>query len=97
VDERKMRQQIRLGQQHEIGLLEHLRKMQRFLLTLGDRQRDDVERLTEVADGAEEIAAALDEEILGVAGVEMMQRALHELGIERSRPPHLDRLRSNAR
>ena len=45
------RQEIDLGQQHEIGLAEDRRVLQRLVFAFGNRQRDDVDVLAEVVDG----------------------------------------------
>ena len=65
VNLRQVRQQIDLGNQHEIGLQEHHRVFQRLVFALGDRQRDDVGLLAEVVDGrAHQVADVFDEQVI---------------------------------
>jgi hypothetical protein len=64
----EVREKIDLCQQHQIGVLEHHRVLDRLVLALGDRQRDHVGRLTEIVDRrAHEVADVLDEEHVELA------------------------------
>ncbi len=63
----EMRDQVCLGQQHEVCLLEHDRVLERLVFTFGHGQRDDVRGLPEIIDRrAYEVAHVLDEEHVAV-------------------------------
>lgn len=59
----EMRQQVHLGEQHEIGGLENVGVFERLVLAFGDREQGDPARFAEVeGGGADEVADILDEQ-----------------------------------
>ena len=94
----QVRQQIDLRNQHQVGLVEHDRVLQRLVLSFGDRQHDDVGGLAEVVDGrTHEVADVLDEQVVEIAPRQVVQRVVHHRGVEVARRPGGDRFGANAR
>ena len=91
-DVRQVRQEIDLREQHEIGLAEHHRVLERLVLALGHREHHDVGGLAEVVDGgADQVADVLDEEVVELAPRQVVQRVVHHLRVEMARRAGRDR------
>ena len=93
----EMRDQVHLGQQDEIGLLKHHGILERLVLPLGDRQRDDVCRLTQIVDRwADQVANVLDEEDVAVVRRKIMKSVMDEPSVEMTSGACRDRRRRDA-
>src|SRR5712692_2855660 len=80
-------QQVDFIQQHQIGLGEHVRILQRLVLAFGDRQYDYLMRLTEVdSRRADEIADILDEEKAALVQWQVIERVADHVCVEMTAP-----------
>src|SRR6266446_269069 len=80
-------QQVDFIQQHQIGLGEHVRILQRLVLAFGDRQYDYLMRLTEVdSRRADEIADILDEEKAALIQWQVIERVADHVCVEMTAP-----------
>ncbi len=78
-----MRQQVGLVDDHEIGGAEHVRVLQRLVITLRHRDDDDLGLLPDVEERrAHEVPHVLDEQQRALARRQSLDRLLHHRGVE---------------